>query len=252
MMKTKSLLLVALLAMASSASAQFTNTNVSSNGNKMRSVDTNGWEKVYASYNPMKIISDVNGSDDIEFTGFSLGYSKGYSISKDFPLFTEVGIEGTYAFNTMDKEDMPNLDSYYGDMEMKTTYISVSVPVNLGYKFTLTEKNLSILPYVGINLKGNIIGQSKKEFVDFNDHGHYDSEKEYWADSEDKQETNWFDKKEAGSKDSQWKRVQFGYQLGIGFYYNQIYVGVSHSKDMSELCKKAKVSKTSITLGYTF
>ena len=45
-MKTRSLLLVALLAIASSVSAQFANTNVSSSGNNMRSVDTEGWEKV--------------------------------------------------------------------------------------------------------------------------------------------------------------------------------------------------------------
>lgn len=255
MMKTKSLLLVALLAIASSVSAQFANTNVSSSGNKMRSVDTEGWEKVYASYNPLKIVSDSKNGIDRDFTAFSLGYSKGYSISKDFPLFAEVGVEATYGFNTLDKddEDMEHLETYYGDLEVKNTYLSVNVPINLAYKFTLAEKNISIVPYVGVNLKGNIIAKSKMDFVDFDDDGYYDSEKEFWEDYDDmKQEMNMFDKKDVGSKDAQWKRVQFGYQLGIGLYYNQIYVGVGHSKDMSELCKKVKMSKTSITLGYTF
>ena len=75
MKKTKFFLLIALLAMVSSASAQFANTNASAGGNKMRSVDTEGWEKLYASYNPIKMITDVKGADDVEFTGFSLGYS---------------------------------------------------------------------------------------------------------------------------------------------------------------------------------
>ena len=230
-MKTKCLLLVALLAMASSVSAQFANTNVSSSGNKMRSVDTEGWEKVYVSYNPIKAIIDTKGADDVEFTGFSLGYSKGYSISKDFPLFAEVGIEGTYAFKTMDAEDLGYSSNY--DIERKMTYLAVSVPLNLGYKFTIAEKNLSIVPYVGVNLKGNIIGKYKD------------------IEEEEEEEYDCFDKDDVG-KDGQWKRVQFGYKLGIGLYYNQVYVGVGHSKDMSELCKKTKVSKTSITLGYTF
>lgn len=252
-MKTKSLLIVALLAMASSVSAQFANTNASSGGNNMRSIDTNGWQKVYVSYNPLKMVTDVQGADDWDFTAFSLGYSKGYSISKDFPLFAEVGIEATYAFNTMDKEDMEDLETdNNGDLEMKTTYLSATVPVNLAYKFTLAEKNISIVPYLGINLKGNIIGKSKKEFVDFEGNSWCETEKEYWDDEDKSPDTNWFDKKEAGSKDAQWKRIQFGWQLGIGLYYNQIYVGFGYSKDFSELCKKTKVSKTSITLGYTF
>lgn len=230
-MKTRSLLLVALLAIASSVSAQFANTNVSSSGNKMRSVDTEGWEKVYVSYNPMKMIIDTKGADDVEFTGFSLGYSKGYSISKDFPLFAEVGIEGTYAFKTMDAEDLGYNSNY--DIEQKTTYLGVSVPLNLGYKFTIAEKNLSIVPYVGVNLRGNIIGKYKL------------------IDEDEEKDFDYFDKDDVG-KDNQWKRVQFGYQLGVGLYYNQVYVGVGHSKDMSELCKKTKISKTSITLGYTF
>lgn len=255
-MKTKSLLIVALLAMASSVSAQFANTNTSSGGNNMRNIDTNGWQKVYVSYNPLKMIMDVESADDVNMTGFSLGYSKGYSISKDFPLFAEAGIEATYAFNTVDKEDRKDLETdSNGDLEMKTTYFSVTVPVNLAYKFTLAEKNISIVPYFGVNLKGNIIGKSKKDFVNFKESYNYDTEKEYWEAAEedgDRQETNWFDKKEAGSKDAQWKRIQFGWQLGVGLYYNQIYVGVGYSKDFSELCKKTKVSKTSITLGYTF
>ena len=231
MKKTKFFLLIALLAMVSSASAQFANTNASAGGNKMRSVDTEGWEKVYVSYNPMKMIIDTKGADDVEFTGFSLGYSKGYSISKDFPLFAEVGIEGTYAFKTMDAEDLGYNSNY--DIEQKTTYVGVSVPLNLGYKFTIAEKNLSIVPYVGVNLRGNIIGKYKI------------------IQDDEEEDYDYFDKDDVG-KDGQWKRVQFGYQLGIGLYYNQVYVGVGHSKDMSELCKKTKVSKTSITLGYTF
>ena len=78
------------------------------------------------------------------------------------------------------------------------------------------------------------------------------SEKEFWEETEDKQEANMFDKKEAGGKDSQWKRFQMGWQIGIGLNYNQLYVGIGYGKDFTELCKKVKTSTTSITLGYNF
>ena len=246
----KSFLAIALLAIAGSASAQFANANASaSTSNKVvNSADTDGWQKIYASYNPMKIVTDVSGADDTNYTAFSLGYSKGFSIAKDLPLFVEAGVEATYAFNTMDKEDDKSLDIYY-EMERKTTYLSVNVPVSLAYKFSLSNKNISIVPYLGINLKGNIIGKSKLEIVEDRE-----DEEEFWDDYEDsiRKETNWFDKKEAGSKDNQWKRFQFGWQLGVGIHYNQVYVGVGYGKDFNELYKKAKVSKTSITLGYSF
>lgn len=252
----KSVLAIAILAMAGSASAQFANSNAAAPASKTtRSVDTNGWQKLYVSYNPYKIVSDVSGSDDIDMTAFSLGYSKGFSIAQDLPLFVEAGIEATYAFKTLDD----NITYSNVELEQKMTYLSATVPVNLAYKFSVPAKNLSIVPYVGVNLKGNIIGKLKKNIVSDLEKSSYDTEKEFWKAYENKdanpprlQEMDYFDKKETGNKDTQWKRVQFGWQLGIGIHYNQVYVGLGYSKDLSELCKKQKVSKTSITLGYSF
>lgn len=67
-----------------------------------------------------------------------------------------------------------------------------------------------------------------------------------------REESNLFDKKETGNKDDTWKRFQMGWQLGVGLYYNQLYVGVGYGKDITELCKKTKIGTTSITLGYSF
>lgn len=250
---------VCLLAVATTASAQFANSNASSSSTSSRSIDTDGWDRISVSFNPMKMVYDAEGADDISFTGFSLGYTKGFSIAKQIPLFIEAGINATYAFNTQDSEDNDGLehlkDQGY-DMELKTTLFSLNIPVNLAYKFSLTNSDLSIVPYLGVNFRGNIIGKSKYKLADgLGEDFPYDSEKEFWEDFEEefsKQDTNNFDKKETGSKDATWKRFQMGWQIGVGLNYKQLYVGVGYGKDFTELCKKTKIATTSITLGYNF
>lgn len=250
-MKTIKLYLsVCLLVMTTTTSAQFANSNAaSSSTTNARSTDTNGWNRISVSYNPIKMIVDTKGDDDLSLTGFSLGYTKGFSIAKEFPLFMEVGINGLYASHTED-EDI-NIDGY--EAELKTTLFSLNVPVNLVYRFSFPNSNISIIPYLGVNFKGNIIGKVKYNLTEELDEDY--SEKDFWEEAEEYgyiHEANMFDKKEAGGKDSQWKRFQMGWQIGVGLTYNKLYVGVGYGKDFTELCKKVKVSTTSITLGYNF
>lgn len=244
-MKTIKIYLTAcLLLVATMTFAQFANTKAaSSTSTNTRSIDTNGWSRISVSYNPLKMVFDTQGVDDLSFTGFSLGYTKGFCVSAQLPLFVEAGINGLYATN---KEEEKKI-------ELKTSLFSLNVPVNLVYKFEIPNSEISIVPYVGINFKGNIIGKRKLNYT-----GDLEgiSESDLWEAMEDeygiKQETNMFDKEEAGGKDAQWKRFQIGWQIGVGLNYNKLYVGISYGKDFTELCKKTKVATTSITLGYNF
>lgn len=256
MRTTKKIFLFAAMSLiACNVSAQFANTNNSNvNVANDKEVNTTEWQRVYISYNPMNMVVDLSDADDMSFNGFSIGYAKGFSVSNDMPLFIEAGAQLTYGTNTLDSEDDESLEVYNYELEQKTTILNLNIPVNLAYKFTVDSKKLSIIPYVGVNFKGNIIGKSKLNLVDKLD-SDYMSEKEFWENAEDygiKQEKNNFDKKDTGSKDSQWKRFQMGWQIGIGLNYNKLYVGVSYGKDITELCKKTKLSTTSITLGYNF
>ena len=61
---------------------------------------------------------------------------------------------------------------------------------------------------------------------------------------------NYFDKED--TLDDPWKRVQVGWQIGVGFNYKKLYVGVAYGSDFSEITKKAKLSFTTIRLGYNF
>lgn len=261
-MKTmKFCLAVCLLALTGTASAQFANSNASSVSSAARNTDTNGWQRISVSYNPTKIIYDYEGADNQNVTGFSVGYTRGFSIAKTFPLFLEAGVNATYAFNSIDSEDnkaLKYLKENGYEIEYKTKLFSINIPVNLAYKFSFNNSNLSIVPYLGINFRGNIVGKSKFEMITDLDSETEKTFWEVWDDNEDmvaefgKHEQNKFDKKETGSKEATWKRIQMGWQIGIGLNYNQLYVGVGYGKDFTELCKKTKIGTTSITLGYNF
>ncbi|WP_221658101.1 outer membrane beta-barrel protein [Bacteroides salyersiae] len=243
-----------LLAVGSSLYAQFTNQDATTiTRSSPSTVNTVGWNKIYVSYNPMKMVIDKSGADDLNFTGFSAGYAKGISISQQLPFFIEVGINLLYATNTYDNDG--DLTIVGEKVELKTTLMSANIPVNVIYKFTLANKKISFLPFAGINFRGNIIGKSKYELTEFEE-GKNNTEKDFWKKYEDssdkKQETNNFDKKETGSKNDTWKRFQAGWQIGLGINFNQLYIGVSYEKDFNELYKKAKLSSTSITIGCSF
>lgn len=251
-MKTIKIYLSAcLLAVAATTSAQFANSNASSSSANSRSIDTDEWNRVSVSFNPMKAVIDVEGADDLNFTGFSFSYAKGISIAKNLPIFVEAGINALYAFG---KEDYNDLGLDEDLLERKTNIFSVNIPVNLVYKISLSNSKVSIVPYVGVNFRGNIIGKQKYDLtIDTNELGF--SEDEFWTEIEDegfKQETNMFDKKETGSKDATWKRFQMGWQIGVGLNYSKLYIGLGYGKDFTELCKKTKIATTSITLGYNF
>ena len=158
-MKTmKFYLAVCLLALTGTASAQFANSKALSSSSSTRNTDTNGWQRVTVSYNPTKIISDYEGADDLSINGFSIGYTKGFSIAKEFPLFVEASVNATYSFG---KEDYDDLGFDEDILERKTNLFSLNIPVNIAYKFSLPNGKVSIVPYIGINFRGNIIGKQK-------------------------------------------------------------------------------------------
>ena len=134
-MKTMKLYLTCcLLAIVTSVSAQFANSsnNVSASSSSGRNIDTNGWNRLSVSVNPMKITTDIKGGDDFNMTGFSLGYTKGFSIAKQIPLFLEVGINARYAFKKLNKEDIDSLKGLGGfEKERKISPFSLDVSLNI-------------------------------------------------------------------------------------------------------------------------
>lgn len=137
MKKLSFVLTVALMAIATTASAQFANSG--KNATKV-STNTENYNRFMAAYNSFTFSAD-GGS--IDLTGLSVGWNKGIGIVETMPLYVETGLHVMYAFG-----------SKYGSDQ---SYLGVNVPVLLTYKITPSE-TVAVSPYAGLNLRGNIVG----------------------------------------------------------------------------------------------
>ena len=226
----KFLLVACLLGIAATASAQFVNSGSSSSAS---STTGDVWEGLRVSYMPMTMVYDVTGAEDTDLTGFSLGYVKSFGVSSTAPLFVETGLNLSYVTYSEEEEE----DGYYNySTEVKLNMMSLTAPVNLVYKYALSEE-VSILPYAGVYLRGNLFGKYKTE-TSYND-------------ETESTKLDLFDEKDMG-KDGVYKRLQLGWQIGVGLHYNNIALGLSYGKDFSEIAKKTKMTATTITVGLNF
>lgn len=247
-MKTmKSILVTLLLAVSATASAQFTNTHKRSSS---KTVKTTGWDYFYVQWNPSSFNFDIDDADNQSFTGFSVGYNRAFGIANKTPLFLEVGAALQYSHYTEDgkvlmyfyDEDYEDIEYDVVDGEEKFNMFSVKVPVNLLYKFDIPNSSVSLLPFVGATLRGNISAKKKVCVTD----------DDYDLDGIEDTEYDLFDKKDMGSKEK-WKRFQIGWQIGVNAHFGESFlVGLSYGSDFSEICRKTKINTTSVTLGYRF
>lgn len=182
------------------------------------------WNSFYVQYNPMKLVVDRSGYDDWDFTGFTIGFDKAISVAGETPLYITVGGALNAAFHT---------DSA-GDEEYNHTFISAKVPASLTYKWQVSDA-VSILPYAGLYARFNVIGTEKHD------------------DGYDDETISLFNKKDMGSSDATWKRLQLGYQVGVNVMFNnKWHLGLAYASDFSEVAKKLKFSTPAIVLGFDF
>ena len=245
-MKKLSSFITMLMLVSTSAFAQFTNTSTnttmaSSYSSNSKEVNTDEWTGITASYDMRTIAMDFEDAEDLDLNGFSIGYAKSFSISKDMPLFVEAGVNLSYAKGDESISGYVDIDDYYYDAEMNTeyTYYGITIPVNLAYKFVVND-NVQIIPYTGLYLKGNIVAKAD---VSLNIGGYDESE-----------EFDLFDDDEAKSLgfDDSWSRLNIGWQIGAKMAFKQFNVGVSYGLDLNEVAKKTKMKNLSIGIGYTF
>lgn len=222
--KIKVFMVVCLLGIAATASAQFANSKGSSSG----SGDTNEWQGLRISYNPITMSPDKG--DDIGLTGFSAGYIKGFSLSQNTPIFLEAGANLLWANKDLTEDDE--------DETVKLNMLSINIPVSFGYKYTVND-NFSIFPYIGLNFRINALGKLKSE---------YEEDGKSKSESIDVFNKNDMKKQEQDA----WKRFQAGWQIGIAFNINKFTLAASYGKDFTEISKKVKITMPSITVGLNF
>ncbi len=250
-MKTiKAIMLAGALAMTATASAQFANTSNSNaaSANAAGSIkDTNPYDRLSVSFMSETISPDKG--DNTSLSGVSIDYIHGFSLSKTLPIFLETGVDFSAGFKSNDVEEKNLL---YGDSEsVKTTLMSLAIPVNVAYKFNVNP-DFSIQPFLGLNFKFNIVGKQKYK-VEFKDSDEQEAFDTYIEDSDIKLDTNMFDKKDLNdNKDAVWKRFQMGWHIGAGINYKQLWIGLSYGTDFISLCKKTNTSTFKVGVGINF
>lgn len=243
----KSILTLGMLFVSTAGFAQFANNggSHSSGGGSALFKDTKSYSRIYIGYNPTTISYDVKGVDNTTLNGFTFGYTKGISLSKNLPIFLEVGARFNFGFkseNLSDEDDDDyystrlSYDDYNEDEEetCKTTTASLVVPINVAYKLTFAGGNFSVSPFLGITLKGNILGKEKYEYGD------------------DKETIDFFDKKDMEGKEYTWNRFQAGWQIGANLDYKALSLGFHYGSDFNEIAKKTNTKNWAINIGYKF
>lgn len=227
-------------AIATTASAQFVNSGnagVSKSGTGLSAMSTDDYNRFYVGYNPMKINWEDHQSDwEEEYpltSSLTVGYLHASSLSKNIPLFLEYGANFQYSFGK-EKED--------GD-EWGINVYSVNVPVNLAFKLQFND--VALTPYVGANFRVNAAGTYKYEYED-------------WDGETETEKINLFDDSDADDAmgDYAAKRFQAGINVGVGFSYKALYLGVGYVSDFSKVFDademEGKVGMTTLTVGINF
>ena len=246
-MKTlKALLVLAFVGLAGTASAQFANSGSSASGSSIwTTVNTDGYNRVYVSYNPIKAKIDLPGEDDMKFQGFSVGYLRGIGLTQKLPLYLEVGAGlryGRYKDDYSESGD-DGYDTYIYTDEYKVTIFALNIPVSLVYRINVNE-DFAISPNFGFDFRLNLSGKYKNE-----------RSVSYGGETESKSEDcNLFDDDEMKKAElgEGWKRFQAGWHIGVGFDYKALHFGVDYGTDFNEITEKTKVATTSVTVGYNF
>lgn len=191
---------------------------------------------------------DVKGVDNTTLNGFTFGYTKGISLSKNLPIFLELGARFNFGFKSENLSDEDDDDYYstrlsydydddYDEDEeetCKTTTASLVVPINVAYKLTFAGGDFSVSPFLGITLKGNILGKEKYEYGD------------------EKETIDFFDKKDMEGKEYTWNRFQAGWQIGANLDYKALSLGFHYGSDFNEIAKKTNTKNWAINIGYKF
>ena len=251
------LLVVAFVAMATNASAQFvqssgeqnsmstTNSGASNFFKKMPSSDYN---RFYIGYNPTKIKWEEDQSyweDVLPFKhGVTVGYLHASNIVKNVPLYLEYGANFMYSFG----KDEYSEDDYYDEYTLirKANMYSVNVPVNLALRLSFNNDKVAITPYLGLNFRVNVAGNVKYE-------EEYDGDSESWT-------NKLFDSSndDEAMGDAAFKRFQVGLNLGVGLTFNSFYIGVGYVTDFSKIANYddddyvGKLGVTTLSLGIAF
>ena len=247
------LLLAAVVAMTTNASAQFVQSTATTNTAKANTTtstapDCSG-ENFYVGYNIVSLDWSL-GQSEMEKayplnSGITAGYNKRMGLNaSSLPLYVDYGVSFSYMFGSSERTEEDCYDEIVYKYENSVNVASINVPLAVTTPFQVD--NITILPYVGVNLRFNLFGEQKIAVE-----ADYDGEL-LGADSET---YDLFNKDDMGGYPL--GRFQVGLNLGVNIEFEKYTVGVGYVNDFSpvydmEGLLTGTFSATTISVGYKF
>ena len=260
------LFVVAFVAMATNASAQFVqsasdqaplNTTNNNASNFFKQMPSDDYGRFYVGYNPVKIkwAEDQSYYEDmLPFKhGITVGYLHASNIVNNIPLYIEYGANFMYSFGKKSSSEDgydSDLGYYDGNITTKMSMYSLNVPVNLALRLSFNNDKVALTPYLGINFRFNVAGSRKVDIEVDSEYGSgSDSNKQNLFDSSD-------DDKAMG--DAAFKRFQAGFNCGVNLNFKSFSLGVGYVADFSKIANYedgdyvGKLGVTTLSLGIAF
>ena len=148
--------------------------------------------------------------------GFGLGYTHGFRLKQNLPLYLELGGKFSFLYGSTDLED-------YSDGKSKLYLITLNVPVSVTYRYSFGD-GIYVAPYLGLNFNGNLFSEMHKD---------------HWSYYED------YDENPA-------KKLQIGWQLGASLYYKKLYVGLGGGTYFNNFATYCKSNHFNVSIGLNF
>lgn len=223
--------------MGQTAYAQFTNQGAGNNS--MSSASSYQYESVFntfdITYSPQKFNSvDENSSSSLDLNAVSLNWAQAKALTSSYPIYIQYGLGFQYAWST-ESEKVSGASA-----KSTTSFLTAKIPLNLMYCFNIPSTNVLLLPHVGLNLQGHILGQQKVT-AKYEDETH--SEKMSFFNKDD-------------MDDNTFSRFIVGWQIGAKVAFNKFVVGVAYEGPITNLYKdgdiKINTNQVNISLGIKF
>lgn len=182
----------------------------------------------------------------IDEDAFALSFTQSRQISYVYPLYLQygAGLQYTYHINK-DQDDVKYNGTYLSaGFKNYSSQITLNLPVNLMYCFSIPDIDVSFMPYAGLNLSWNIAARQK--YTEWNS---VDGER-----TTNVEKTNLLKKDDMGGHP--YSRVQLGWQVGARVSYGRFLFGVAYQGPFTNLQVyddyKLKMSQVNISLGFMF
>ncbi len=248
------LLVVAFVAMATNASAQFvqssgeqnsmSTTTANSGSDFFKKMPSSDYNRFYIGYNPTKIKwEDYQSQNEARRpfkNGITVGYLHASNLVRNVPLYLEYGANFMYSFGKDEDSEDGFKETVKGNM------YSINVPVNLALRLSFNNDKVAVTPYLGLNFRLNVAGNLKYEQ---SYRGNNETETYKLFDSSDDDDA---------MGDHAFKRFQAGFNVGIGLTFRSLYLGVGYVTDFSKIADYdddyhvGKLGVTTISLGIAF